>query len=83
MDDHALSREVDQPVSVHAGTPRSLKQRSGSDPDRAQRLAQRVPLQVALGAQDHRAAYVGLASDGARGTTATVMTSDGGVGVRP
>lgn len=58
------------------------ERRLSADPDRAQHLADRVPLRTALSPQDHAGAYVLLASDRARGTTGTVIHSDGGVGVR-
>lgn len=58
------------------------ERRLDADPDRAQRLTERTPLQVALTGEDHAGAYVLLASDRARGMTGTVIHSDGGVGIR-
>jgi NAD(P)-dependent dehydrogenase (short-subunit alcohol dehydrogenase family) len=51
-------------------------------PDRAGDLRGRTPLQVALTGADHAASYVFLASDRSRGTTGTILHSDGGSAVR-
>lgn len=51
-------------------------------PRRAEELAGRVPLQVALSGRDHAWSYVFLASDHARGITGDVIHPDGGVRVR-
>lgn len=53
----------------------------GDIPDRAEELASRVPLQVALTAADHAWSYVFLASDRSRGITGGVVHPDGGIGV--
>ncbi len=59
-----------------------LQERSlGSSPDRADDLAGRVPLHVALDAEDHAWSYVYLASNRARGITGRTVHSDGGAGV--
>lgn len=58
------------------------ERRLNADPDRVRHLADRAPLRTALNPQDHAGAYILLASDRARGTTGTVIHSDGGVGVR-
>lgn len=58
-------------------TDRSL----GDAPGRAQELASRVPLQVALSGADHAWSYVFLASERARGITGDVLHPDGGAGV--
>lgn len=50
-------------------------------PGRADDLAARVPLHVALSGQDHAWSYVFLASDRARGITGDVVHSDGGMSV--
>lgn len=47
-------------------------------PGRAAELAARVPLHVALSAEDHAWSYVFLASDRARGITGDVLHPDGG-----
>src|SRR5262245_34395208 len=49
---------------------------------RPEQLRERTPLNVALEPADHAAAYVFLASDGARGITGETIRSDGGIGVR-
>ncbi|BBZ70460.1 3-(cis-5,6-dihydroxycyclohexa-1,3-dien-1-yl)propanoate dehydrogenase [Mycobacterium paraseoulense] len=57
-------------------------QRSVPDtPARRAELAERVPLCVALSAEDHAWGYVFLASDRARGLTGEVVHSDGGMRV--
>ncbi|HUO38689.1 MAG TPA: 3-(cis-5,6-dihydroxycyclohexa-1,3-dien-1-yl)propanoate dehydrogenase [Mycobacterium sp.] len=57
-------------------------QRSVTDmPTRRAELADRVPLCVALSAEDHAWGYVFLASDRARGITGEVVHSDGGMRV--
>jgi phthalate 3,4-cis-dihydrodiol dehydrogenase len=48
---------------------------------RAEELSDRVPLHVALSADDHAWSYVFLASDRARGITAGVIHPDGGMSV--
>ena len=53
----------------------------GDTPGRAEELAARVPLQVALSGEDHAWSYVFLASDRARGITGGVVHPDGGIGV--
>ncbi|MCW2686565.1 MAG: short-chain dehydrogenase/reductase [Mycobacterium sp.] len=50
-------------------------------PGRAEELSARVPLQVALSAQDHAWSYVFLASHRARGITGDVIHPDGGMSV--
>jgi NAD(P)-dependent dehydrogenase (short-subunit alcohol dehydrogenase family) len=54
----------------------------GSTPGREQELRDRNPLRVTLSGRDHAGAYVFLASEMSRGTTGTVIQSDGGIGVR-
>lgn len=59
-----------------------LSERSlGSAPDRAAEMAARVPLQIALTADDMAWSYVFLASDRASGITGTAVHPDGGAGV--
>jgi NAD(P)-dependent dehydrogenase (short-subunit alcohol dehydrogenase family) len=53
----------------------------GDAPARAEELAARVPLQVALSGEDHAWSYVFLASDRARGITGHAVHPDGGIGV--
>ena len=53
----------------------------GDTPGRAEELAARVPLQVALDAQDQAWSYVYLASDRSRGITGGSVHPDGGIGV--
>ena len=53
----------------------------GAAPDRAEELAARVPLRVALSAEDHAWSYVFLASHRARGITGDVIHPDGGMKV--
>jgi 2,3-dihydroxy-2,3-dihydrophenylpropionate dehydrogenase len=91
-----LAREVAPEVRVNGvapggtvGTdlrgPRSLGlegQRLDDRPGRAEQLAERTPLHVALTAADHAATYVFLLSDQARGMTGEILRSDGGLGVR-
>ncbi|MPZ89674.1 MAG: 3-(cis-5,6-dihydroxycyclohexa-1,3-dien-1-yl)propanoate dehydrogenase [Nitriliruptorales bacterium] len=54
----------------------------GTTPGRAEELASRTPLRIALDGSGHAGAYVFLASDRSRGTTGTIVHSDGGIGVR-
>lgn len=61
-----------------AQTDRSL----GAAPGRAEEMAARVPLQLALTAEDMAWSYVFLASDRARGITGTAVHPDGGAGVQ-
>jgi phthalate 3,4-cis-dihydrodiol dehydrogenase len=57
-------------------------ERSLSDtPERAEELSDRVPLRVALSAEDHAWSYVFLASNRARGITGGVIHPDGGMSV--
>jgi 2,3-dihydroxy-2,3-dihydrophenylpropionate dehydrogenase len=91
-----LAREVAPDVRVNGvapggtlGTdlrgPRSLGldgHRLDDRPGRAEQLAERTPLHVALTAADHAATYVFLLSDQARGMTGEILRSDGGLGVR-
>lgn len=51
-------------------------------PGRAEELAGRTPLRVALTGADHAGSYVFLASDRARGITGVILHSDGGIGIR-
>ena len=51
-------------------------------PGRAETMAARVPLGVALSASDHAGSYVFLASDAARGMTGTFLHPDGGMSVK-
>jgi NAD(P)-dependent dehydrogenase (short-subunit alcohol dehydrogenase family) len=53
----------------------------GATPNRAEEMAARVPLQVALSGADHAWSYVFLASDRARGITGGSVHPDGGAGV--
>ncbi|MGW4485091.1 3-(cis-5,6-dihydroxycyclohexa-1,3-dien-1-yl)propanoate dehydrogenase [Amycolatopsis sp. NPDC004368] len=53
----------------------------GDAPRRAEELAARVPLHVALSGEDHAWSYVFLASDRARGITGHAVHPDGGIGV--
>lgn len=53
----------------------------GDAPGRAAEMAARVPLRVALSAEDMAWSYVYLASDRARGITGTTVHPDGGAGV--
>jgi len=54
----------------------------GATPRRAEDLAGRTPLQVALTGADHAGSYIFLASDRARGITGEIIHSDGGIGIR-
>lgn len=54
----------------------------GATTGREQDMAGRVPLAIAMDGHDHAGAYVFLASDRSRGTTGTVVHSDGGVGIK-
>lgn len=59
-----------------------LAERSlGAAAGRAEELAARVPLQVALSGSDHAWSYVFLASDRSRGITGRTVHPDGGAGV--
>jgi NAD(P)-dependent dehydrogenase (short-subunit alcohol dehydrogenase family) len=71
-----LGTDLRGPASLGAAD-RSL----GATPGRAEELAARVPLGVALSGEDHAWSYVFLASDRARGVTGDVVHTDGGVGV--
>lgn len=51
-------------------------------PGRAEELAARVPLNVALSGTDHAWSYVFLASERSRGITGGVVHPDGGIGVK-
>ncbi|MBA3524158.1 MAG: 3-(cis-5,6-dihydroxycyclohexa-1,3-dien-1-yl)propanoate dehydrogenase [Geodermatophilaceae bacterium] len=53
----------------------------GDAPGRAEELAARVPLQVALAPADHAWSYVFLASERSRGITGGTVHPDGGIGV--
>ncbi len=53
----------------------------GDAPGRAAEMAARVPLRVALSAEDMAWSYVFLASDRTRGITGTAVHPDGGIGV--
>lgn len=57
--------------------------RLSDDPDRAEKLRARTPLNVALSAEDHASSFVYLASDRARGITGDSLHSDGGHGLGP
>lgn len=50
-------------------------------PNRAQEVAARTPLNVALSGADHAWSFVFLASDRARGITGETVRSDGGFGI--
>jgi NAD(P)-dependent dehydrogenase (short-subunit alcohol dehydrogenase family) len=92
----ALAREMAPDVRVNGvapggtvGTdlagPRSLGQageRLDERPGRAEELAARTPLHLALTAADHAGAYLFLASDAAAGITGEIIRSDGGLRVR-
>jgi NAD(P)-dependent dehydrogenase (short-subunit alcohol dehydrogenase family) len=54
----------------------------GDGAGRAEELAARTPLAVALDGGDHAGAYVYLSSDHARGVTGEILRSDGGIGAR-
>lgn len=58
------------------------RERRLDDPGRAEDIAGRTPLGVALSGDDHAWSYVFLASEGARGMTGRALHSDGGMGVR-
>ncbi|MEU6700896.1 3-(cis-5,6-dihydroxycyclohexa-1,3-dien-1-yl)propanoate dehydrogenase [Pseudonocardia sp. NPDC046786] len=58
------------------------ERRLNDTPGRAEELAARVPLQVALSGEDHAWSYVFLASDRARGITGGVVHPDGGIGAK-
>jgi NAD(P)-dependent dehydrogenase (short-subunit alcohol dehydrogenase family) len=59
----------------------SAERSMSETPGRADELAARVPLHVALSGEDHAWCYVFLASSRARGITAEVIHSDGGMSV--
>lgn len=64
--------------------PRSLhmdQQSLGAAPGRAEEMAARSPLHVALSGEDHAWSYVFLASDRSRGITGRSLHPDGGAGV--
>ena len=67
-----LGTELTGPASL------GLANRVLDGPDRAADLRRRTPLQVALTGADHAGSYVFLASDRSRGTTGTILHSDGG-----
>ncbi len=71
-----LGTDLRGPASLGAAD-RSL----GDTPGRADELAARVPLQVALSGEDHAWSYVFLASRRARGITGGALHPDGGAGV--
>lgn len=54
--------------------------RLNDSPNRAEELAGRTPLRVALSGADHAWSFVFLASERSRGITGDVIHSDGGVG---
>ncbi|SOJ54646.1 Cis-toluene dihydrodiol dehydrogenase [Mycobacterium simulans] len=56
-------------------------ERLDKTPNRAQDLAARTPLNVALSGADHAWSYVYLASDRSRGITGETIHSDGGFGI--
>ena len=58
------------------------EQRLDDRAGRAEELARRTPLEVALEPGDHAGSYVFLASDRARGITGTFVHPDGGIGVK-
>lgn len=60
----------------------TAQRRLGDQPGRADDVAARTPLQVAMGPADHAGAYVYLASPRARGVTGVIVNSDGGMAVR-
>jgi len=53
----------------------------GNTPNRAEEMAARVPLRVALSAEDMAWSFVFLASERSRGITGTTVHPDGGAGV--
>ncbi|WP_420626747.1 3-(cis-5,6-dihydroxycyclohexa-1,3-dien-1-yl)propanoate dehydrogenase [Candidatus Poriferisodalis sp.] len=53
----------------------------GQEPDRAESIRQRSPLDVALGPADHAESYVFLASEASRGMTGRFIHSDGGANI--
>lgn len=57
-------------------------QRLDDAPDRAEQLAARVPLRVALSGEDHAWSYVFLASERSRGISAGVIHPDGGMSIK-
>lgn len=92
----ALSHELAPGIRVNAVAPggtlgtdlRGLgalglsEQRLDDAPDRAEQLAARVPLRVALSGEDHAWSYVFLASERSRGITAGVVHPDGGMSIK-
>ncbi len=60
----------------------AAEHRLSDNPGRADELAARTPLQVALSGADHAWSFVFLASRRARGITGTVIHSDGGIGIK-
>ena len=54
----------------------------GDRPGRAEELAARTPLGLAMTGDDHAGSYVFLASDRSRGITGTFLHSDGGIGIK-
>lgn len=72
-------------LSTDLRGPRSLGMagvRLDDRPGRREALEARTPLQIALEAADHAAAYVYLTSDRSRGLTGEIIRSDGGLGAR-
>ncbi len=57
--------------------------RLADTPNRAQEVAARTPLNVALSGEDHAGSFVFLASDRARGITGETVRPDGGFGLGP
>lgn len=92
----ALAHELAPGVRVNAVAPggtlntdlRGLEslglrdRRLDDTPNRAEELAERVPLQVALDGRDHAWSYVFLASARSRGITGDVVHPDGGIAVK-
>lgn len=92
----ALSHELAPEIRVNAVAPggtlgtdlRGLgslgfaDQRLDDAPDRAEQLAARVPLRVALTGEDHAWSYVFLAGERSRGITGGVVHPDGGMSIK-
>lgn len=92
----ALSHELAPQIRVNAVAPGgtlgtdlrglgslgSADQRLDDAPDRAEQLAARVPLRVALSGEDHAWSYVFLASERSRGITGGVVHPDGGMSIK-